>query len=73
MLKIALQSSYTGIMNLKSLAGYAISGVRFVFRTTNCLRNGQSAFCTMSSLKFCFLVWLIPQNEANKQLFAVIR
>ena len=40
MLKIALQSSYTGIMNLKNLARYAISDTRFVFSTTNYHING---------------------------------
>ena len=40
MLKIAIQSSYTGIMNLKNLARYAISGARFVISTTIYYING---------------------------------
>ena len=43
MLKIAIQSSYTGIVIQKNLARYAISGARFVFIITNYHRNGYSA------------------------------
>ena len=39
-MKIAIEYSYTGIMNLENLARYAISVARFVFSTTNYHRNG---------------------------------
>ena len=65
----ALQTRHKGIPHLKNLAWYALSGVKFVFSTTNYPRNRPFCLGSVTKVKFCwqvlFIRWVNKTNLTN--------